>query len=189
MHCTLEQEVAGLHQQYGAGLLRFATALAGCPDAARDAVQELFLRYFIERRYGREIQCPRAWLYEVLRNYLLDRLKAFPVNRQVDPACLETMPAPRGNPEEALASSEAARRIAAALSARELACLRLRASGLSYNEVAATMDIQPGTVGAMLARIQRKLKKTTCASPGKGPPVPTNALSCLLQGAQFYPST
>lgn len=39
---TLEQEVAGLHQQYGAGLLRFAMAFAGFPDAARDAVQGLF---------------------------------------------------------------------------------------------------------------------------------------------------
>lgn len=187
MHCTLEQEVAGLHQQYGAGLLRFGTALAGCPDIARDAVQEVFLRYFIERRYGRDIQRPRAWLYEVMRHYLLDRLKAFPASRQVDPACLDSLPALRGNPEEALESSEAAGRIAAALTPRELACLRLRASGLSYDEVAANMDIRPGTVGALLARIQRKLRNTPGA-PGKGPPLSAGAIRYLLQGAPFYPS-
>lgn len=189
MHCTLEQEVAGLHQQYGAALLRFAAGLAGCPELAQDALQEVFLRYFIERRYGREIPFPRAWLYEVLRNYLLDRLKAFPAGRQVDPACLESLAAPRGNPEEALESSEAAARIARALSPRELDCLRLRARGLSYNEVAATMDIRPGTVGALLARVQRKLRTTSDAFPGKGPSVPAGAIRYLLQGAPIYPST
>src|SRR5215469_7004253 len=68
----LEQELLRLYKEHASALSRYATAFAQNQEGARDAVQEVFLRYFIERRYGRIIENPRAWLYHVLRNYLLD---------------------------------------------------------------------------------------------------------------------
>ncbi len=42
---------------------------------AQDALQEVFLRFFIARSSGQDIQNGKSWLYRVLRNYLLDRVK------------------------------------------------------------------------------------------------------------------
>ena len=42
----LEQEVAALYLEHGPGLLRYAEMLARNRDTGRDAVQEVFLRYF-----------------------------------------------------------------------------------------------------------------------------------------------
>ena len=70
----LEQEVAALYIEHAARLLRYAETLTRNPDMGRDAVQEVFLRYFAERRYGNVVENPRPWLYRVLHNHLLDRL-------------------------------------------------------------------------------------------------------------------
>lgn len=188
MDHALEQEVSNLHHDHGANLLRYAELMADDPDLARDAVQEVFLRYFVERRYGRAIDSPRAWLYQVLRNYVLDRLKSFPLNRQVPPEILETLPAGQATPEEAVCDSEMARQLAAALTRRELDCLRLRAQGLSYLEIAQAMEIRPGTVGALLARIQRKIGQTAYLTPRTGFIETATALRYLVRETWAYSS-
>ncbi|MBZ5580075.1 MAG: LuxR C-terminal-related transcriptional regulator, partial [Acidobacteriia bacterium] len=54
--------------------------------------------------------------------------------------------------------SEMARDLAALLTEREFACLRLRAEGLDYAEIASALGIRSGTVGALLARAQKKIR-------------------------------
>src|SRR5256885_10083753 len=68
----LEQEIAAMYQAHSGGLYQYAFSLLREPEDSRDALQEVFLRYFTERRCGGEILNPRAWLYRVLRNLLLD---------------------------------------------------------------------------------------------------------------------
>jgi RNA polymerase sigma-70 factor (ECF subfamily) len=185
---AIEQEVVGLHEEHSRGLLHYAASLMGSEDVAADAVQEVFLRYFVERRYGRTIESPRAWLYHVLHNYLMDRLKAFPVRRQVDPQCLEYLPATEENPEEVAQHAEMAQHIAALLTARELDCVRLRAQGLSYNEIATVLAIQPGTVGALLNRVHRKLQESDSSPQKRGLFEIANALRYLVREALVYSS-
>jgi len=154
------RETAAAYEQYGPALLRYAWQIVGNQEEARDAVQEAFLRFFVERRYGRVIENPRAWLYHVLRNYLLDRLKANPARRELQKGDVGALAADkRENPEELLEQSQTAREIANALSDREYVCLTLRGEGLSYAEIAHVMSIRSGTVGALLARAHGKLKR------------------------------
>ena len=61
---------------HSVGLFRYAAVTVRNREGAQDAVQEVFLRYFIARSQGQKIQNRRAWLYRVLRNYLLDSLKS-----------------------------------------------------------------------------------------------------------------
>jgi RNA polymerase sigma-70 factor (ECF subfamily) len=150
--------VVAAYHQHAAGLLRYATSLARNGDQARDAVQEVFLRYFVERNYGRQIDNPRAWLYQVLRNHLLSRLQTASSQREVASDDIEREPDQRCDPETLLQRNQTAREIAATLSDRELDCLRLRAEGLSYDEIAETMSIRAGTVGALLTRVHKKLR-------------------------------
>jgi RNA polymerase sigma-70 factor (ECF subfamily) len=188
MDDPIEQEVIALHREHAPGLLRHAVSLVGDQDAARDAVQEVFLRYFVERRYGRAIENPPAWLYQVLRNYLIDRLKAFPMHRQVGPQVLDSLPAKRNDPEKTVRDCETARQIAETLTARELNCLRLRAEGLSYGEIAAAMNIRPGTVGALLARVHQKLEQSDASPQKKSVLEIAHALPYLVWGKWAYSS-
>ncbi|MFA5628308.1 MAG: sigma-70 family RNA polymerase sigma factor [Thiohalomonadaceae bacterium] len=45
------------------------------PDEADDVLQELFLKLFLQGHNFCEVQNPRAWLFRVLRNFLIDRLR------------------------------------------------------------------------------------------------------------------
>jgi RNA polymerase sigma-70 factor, ECF subfamily len=153
----IKQELAELYSKHSAALLRYGSLFAPANEAARDAVQEAFLRYFIERRSGRIIANPAGWLYEVMRHYLLGRLKRMRA-REVGDAGLELLPSPNGNPEAQFVEAEVTRRMAACLTVREMECVTLRAGGLSYREIADVMAVRPGTVGAVLSRVQKKMR-------------------------------
>lgn len=164
MQARLEQEVVVIYREHAAKLSRFAASFAHDPDGARDAVQEVFLRYFIERRYGRQIENPRAWLYHVLRNYLLDQHRT--TNKwEIIAENLDQMPGGAPNPEGMMKHSQMAREIEAKLSEREMDCLRLRAQGSGYAEIAEILGIRIGTVGALLARAQKKILRETPGDP------------------------
>jgi DNA-directed RNA polymerase specialized sigma24 family protein len=54
------------------------------------------------------------------------------------------------------------------LSAREMECVRLRTEDLSYEEIAAVLGLQSGTVGALLARAHGKMRKAVSERDRKG---------------------
>jgi DNA-binding CsgD family transcriptional regulator len=55
-----------------------------------------------------------------------------------------------------VAQCDMARKIALVLTRRELDCLHLRAEGLGYTQIAASIGIRPGTVGTLLTRARAK---------------------------------
>lgn len=181
----LEQELLRLYQEHASALSRYAAALAQNQEGARDAVQEAFLRYFVERRYGRIIENPRAWLYHVLRNYLLDWRRRVD-NREVIADNLDHLVGGHHNPERILQRSETARELEAILSDREFECLRLRAEGLDYAEVAQVMGIRTGTVGALLSRVQKKIRRSVADNPNQALGT-AQAIHLLVEEREAYP--
>ncbi len=182
----LEKEVVAVYQEHAAELLRYASSVAHRDGVARDAVQEVFLRYFIERRHGRTIKHPRAWLYQTIRNYLFDYWRDAAAGGGIyrrdaagdgiyrgDAAGegemvaggLESLPDQKPNPERQVRGKELAREVMGALSPRELDCLRLRAEGFSYVEIARIMRVRPGTIGALLSRVSKKLRRAAPRRP------------------------
>ncbi len=154
----VEREVVALYQEYAGELLRYASSVARDDEAGRDAVQEVFLRYFIERRYGRAIDHPRAWLYQSTRNYLFRRSKTAAAQRESSSESLDAIPDEQPGPDRLFGQSELAREVAASLTPRELDCLRLRVEGFGYAEIASLMKLRQGTVGTLLGRASRKLQ-------------------------------
>jgi RNA polymerase sigma-70 factor (ECF subfamily) len=154
----LEREVAEVYRDHAAAVLAYARTLAPDAEEARDAVQEGFLRYFVERRYGREIECPRAWLVQVTRNHLLTRRRSAAAKRELPALELDRLPAAQQDAETLVGSQERAREIRERLTCRELQCLQLRAEGLSYAEISGALGIRSGTVGALLTRVHHKLR-------------------------------
>jgi RNA polymerase sigma factor (sigma-70 family) len=156
---SLEEEIAALHSAHSAVMLRYARAACADGEMAREAVQEAFLRYFIERSYGRTIGHPKGWLFEVLRNYLRDRASSAASQRELPIEHVERRVDLRPSPEAMVGGMQTAEQIADNLSPREMECLRLRTEGMSYGEIGEAMQVRIGTVGAMLARVHDKIRK------------------------------
>jgi RNA polymerase sigma-70 factor (ECF subfamily) len=153
----IERVVVAAYENYAAELFAYATSIIHGEDGALDAVQESFLRYFVELSYGRRVQNPRAWLYRVVRNYLLDRMGSAAVNREILMAETDEMAEPKPGPEAMVEQAQMAEQITSLLTGREMECLRLRSEELSYEEIAGVLGVRPGTVSALLTRAHKKL--------------------------------
>ena len=172
-----------LHAACAPGLLRYAAGISRDQELAQDAVQEAFLSYFVQRSLGRAIDNPRGWLYRVLRNHVLDRLSSAEARREVDALEAEQSSVP-SQIDAHLLQAEAVRELRTVLTPRELECLRLRAEGLSYEEIASVLDIRSGTVGALLARVYRKVRQTS--SGGENARRAVQALLFWARGGEAY---
>jgi RNA polymerase sigma-70 factor, ECF subfamily len=159
----IEAEIVCLYEKNASALLRYGLTICGDLEMAQDAVQEAFLRYYVALRKEIDNSDARGWLYSTTRNYILDRLKEyyFRNGRSLDEAS-HLMENQHG-PEETIIMNEIGDRARQVLSPRELQCLRLRHEGLRYQDIADTLGIDTGTVGAFLARALKKMR--TALSP------------------------
>src|SRR5689334_83212 len=84
----IEAEIAALYEKNASALYRYGLAICGDMEMAQDAVQEAFLRYYVNLRKESGNPDGRGWLYSTTRNYILDRLKEYYVRngRSLDEA-------------------------------------------------------------------------------------------------------
>jgi len=155
---SLEQELAELYRSTAESLFRYGLLVSRNTALAQDAVQETFLRYYVQRKHG-EVHEGRAWLFRVLRNYILDQLKSFHLKMSVGLEEARGCEDRAHSPEKILENSEALKRALQILSPREFQCLQLRTEGFTYKEIADILAIEPGTVGALLARCSDKIRR------------------------------
>ncbi len=154
------EEVA---RRYGKKIYNFAYRLTGNRYDADDLVQEVLLRV----RRGLETYQPgsfEGWLWRITRNAFLDEVR----RRQRRP----TSPLPEDDrasvgsapsPDEVLASFRLSEDVQAALlklpyDFRE-AVVMCDVVGLSYDEIAAAVDIPVGTVRSRIHRGRKLLKE------------------------------
>lgn len=145
-------ELREVYENHSALLLRLAVMHCRNVELARDAVQEAFLRFHTERAKGRIIEAPRPWLARVVSNYLTDEARRAQTHERFAAARLTAPPFNDGQP------TDLPLRIRRALSPREYQCVELRSLGFSYDEVAETLKISPGTVASLMSRALRKLR-------------------------------
>ncbi|MGC8792099.1 MAG: RNA polymerase sigma factor [Bryobacteraceae bacterium] len=151
-----EAELVLSYRAEADGLYRYASVLLGDRQAAEDVIQETFLRLFAALRSGVEIRDRRAWLYRVARNACLERRRRS--RRQAETEIPERTATPSSSPEAGYQQRRLARQLTRALSPRERECVRLRAEGLSYAEIADVMGVRCGTVAALLSRALAKCR-------------------------------
>jgi RNA polymerase sigma-70 factor, ECF subfamily len=166
LRADAERDLLQLYEENFTGLFRYATALTRDRERAQDAVQEAFLRYYASRVSGALIQNGKAWLYTVLRNYIMDRFRESGNLSEVGIEQIGDLADERQNAETRLERSEISRRVLNSLSPREMDCLRLRGQGLRYREIGEVLGITPGTVGALLVRAVKKLRRAVVTDKG-----------------------
>jgi len=131
-----------------------------------EVTQEVFLALLRHLQLGKSRRNLRGWIFRVAHNLALRQRHA---NRQsqdeMDPngALAENQLDPSPNPEERVLSTQRQVRLLAVLHAlpeQDRCCLRLRAEGLRYREIAEVLGISLGTVSISLTR---SLARLMCA--------------------------
>lgn len=135
--------------------------VAGNASLAQEAVQEAFLRYYIQRVKGELPAGGHRWLFRVARNYILDHHKSSSARTSVSLEQALTYGDERQSPHALLERSEAVTRALRILSPRELECLQLRSDGFTYQEISDMLGIETGTVASLLARAGKKIREAS----------------------------
>lgn len=135
--------------------------LLGDRAEAEDAAQQVFLKLYDapERiRGGDDKVNVVGWLYRVAVNegYNTLRSRRRRAGWQAAFSRLQGLaaPDPAGQAEQQDTQSRV-RQILAELKPREAKLLLLRHSGLSYQELAAALELAPGSIGSLLTRAER----------------------------------
>ncbi|MBQ9412064.1 MAG: sigma-70 family RNA polymerase sigma factor [Oscillospiraceae bacterium] len=166
-------------------VFHLALRLLGNEADAADAAQEAFLKAYTSLSGFRGDSRFSVWLYRLTNNVCLDMLRrqkrqsAVSLYTEDDGEEAElTLPDGGPGPEELLLRAEDARLVRAAMDAlpedlRRILSLR-EIGGMSYEELAATLELEPGTVKSRLNRARKKLCELLLQSGNFFAPVPSN---------------
>jgi len=159
----LEEQVIALFDELRERLLRYVLGFGLSSADGEEIVQEAFLALFQHLRLGRSRHNLRGWLFRVVHNLSLKRLarngrcgEALGLEGDI----VELHHDPRPNPEEHATSRQRRERLLAvvqALPLQDQQCLRLRAEGLRYREIADVLGMSLGGISASLTRSLARL--------------------------------
>ena len=138
-------------------LRRYARALLGHGADADDLVQDCLERAWSRRELYRPGSDLRAWLFTVMHNLFVNRYRAN--RRRAATVTLEadTLVAPE-SAESAHTVNDIERALQELPPAQREVLLLVALEQLSYDEVAAALDIPRGTVMSRLHRAREKLR-------------------------------
>lgn len=137
-------------------LRRYARALAGERAAADDLVQDTLERAWSKLHLYRRGTDLRAWLFTVMHNVHVNRLRAAKPTDPLDDDLPEL--AQRAPQTDALLVRDLDRAIARLPADQRAVLLLVTLEEMSYEEVARTLGIPIGTVMSRLSRAREKLR-------------------------------
>jgi RNA polymerase sigma-70 factor (ECF subfamily) len=139
-------------------ICRVIYRIVGQPDLAEELAAEAFWK--LHQRRPAHLTNAEAWLCRTGVRLALDSLRKGRRRARYESAAPPAQ-AP-DNPEDDLARTqeqERVRQVLAAMKPDHAALLTLRAEGLSYQELAAALRLNPASVGTMLARAESKFRQ------------------------------
>jgi RNA polymerase sigma-70 factor (ECF subfamily) len=160
-----ENEIIRLFDEFRSRLLRYALSFGLSVDDGEEIIQDVFLSLYRHLQLGRSRKNLRGWLFRVVHNLALKhRLAARRVRETLhsDGSSMEKQVDLAPNPEEQLAAAQRNDRLRAVLQAlpeRDQSCLRLRAEGLRYREIADVLGMSLGAVSVSLTRSLARLER------------------------------
>lgn len=150
-----QAKVEAWYREYGSVLLRYLSRRFG-RGGADDLLQETFVQAMRRPQRIQETVSPRAWLFGIARHVGITAFR----RRRLTVDLPQTVSAPAAQEDERLAEM---RQAIAKLPAEMRETLELRlADDLSYEEIAAVLEIPVGTVRSRLHNAVRKLREEMC---------------------------
>ncbi|HKC11536.1 MAG TPA: sigma-70 family RNA polymerase sigma factor [Vicinamibacteria bacterium] len=173
-----EEAFRRLVDKHGRSIFNLAYRLTGNAADAEDLAQEAFLQAFARLGDFRVGSRFHPWIYTIALNLCRSHLRRRSLPRWLAPprergeAREPELPEPSPDPERALLAREAEESLRGAVAAlpakyREVFILR-QSQELSYEEIAALLDLPLGTVEVRLFRARRRLLKSLEASNLRG---------------------
>jgi RNA polymerase sigma-70 factor (ECF subfamily) len=162
---TPESEVVLLFNEFRAPLLRYTFSLGVNVSDGEDLIQEVFLSLFRHLKLGKSRSNLRGWVFRVAHNLALKHRNSPHKRHAVSISPLELADRqidPQTNPEEQLASDQRQKLLLAVMQAlpeQDQNCLRLRAEGLRYREIAEVLGVSLGAVSNSLVRSFERLNR------------------------------
>jgi RNA polymerase sigma-70 factor, ECF subfamily len=156
----IECAVISLFEQFRNPILRYVLSFGISVHDAEEVTQEVFLSLFRHLQLRRSRRNLRGWIFRVAHNLALKQRHAKREETATDLTMAEAQPDLSPSPEEQVSSGQRRRRLLAVVDALPLedqSCLRLRAEGLRYREIAAVLDISLGAVSISLTRSLARL--------------------------------
>ena len=163
--CT---ELVGAHQRM---VYQLSLHLLGDHNEALDLSQEVFLRVFRTIRSFRGQSALRTWIYRIVINQASNRQRWWRRRRRAQQVSFEQhveshgdLPDPRrlDLPDVVLGQKELAARIQRALDGlpfdQRTALVLREIDGLSYEEIAFSLNVAVGTVKSRLARAREQMR-------------------------------
>ena len=160
-------ETEELFVEHRESLMRYLRYRLNDFAAAEDIAQECFIRFFQARCQQEVIEQPKAWLFRVAHNLVIDhgRVKKLDLVGDDEWRMIEAGVAAQDTQFDyrLQVSSLPWHK----LTPTEMECLRLRAEGLKFREIAEVLDITISTVASYLARAVKKLREPQAAQTSK----------------------
>lgn len=160
----LEGEVMELFDEFRNPLLRYSLSLGISIHDAEEVIQEVFLALFRHLQLGRSRKNLRGWLFRVTHNLALKlrMTNQTSLERRAGDRSPEDHADPGPDPEEQLSMAQRHHRlqtVVRALPENDQQCLRLRAEGLRYREIATILGMSLGAVSISLTRSLARLAR------------------------------
>jgi RNA polymerase sigma-70 factor, ECF subfamily len=162
---SAESEVIALFDQLRSPLLRYTLSLGIHTADAEDLIQEVFLSLYRHLHLGRSKSNLRGWVFRVAHNLALKHRNSRQKRQTVTVSerILADVQVDRAkNPEERFADDQRQRilrSVMQALPEQDQNCLRLRAEGLRYREIAEVLGMSLGAVSNSLVRSFERLNR------------------------------
>jgi RNA polymerase sigma-70 factor (ECF subfamily) len=159
----IECEVVNLFEQFHNPILRYVLSFGIPVHDAEEITQEVFLSLFRHLQLRRSRANLRGWIFRVAHNLALKQRYANQRSHDTtepDWAIAERQFDPSLNPEDQISFAQKRHRLLAVLHAlpeEDQCCLRLRAEGFRYREIAALLGISLGAVSMSLTRSLARL--------------------------------
>jgi RNA polymerase sigma-70 factor (ECF subfamily) len=154
-----QHDIEALVQTHYQGLYRYAYRLSGSGIEAEDLTQETFCQAQHKLHQLREAEKARSWLFTILRNVYLHKLRASKHGKHVSLDRVEELP---DRPAEPLALVDSVQLQKALNELPELfrtPLILYYFEEFSYRDIAEQMNVPLGTVMSRLARAKTFLRE------------------------------
>ena len=153
-----------LYARFERPLFGFIRARLGDAGDAEDVLHEAFMAVLRERERRSEVRSFRAWLYQVANNLCLNRARSRKRAGHVAEAvghtlAMESAPAAAEQALEEHQRAELLHHAVTRLPQPLAEVFRLRASGMSYDEVAEVLEVPVGTVKSRMHEMVKRLRE------------------------------
>ncbi len=147
-----------LHGLYAVGIFHLALRMVHHRQDAEDITHDVLIRAYERLPRDREVRL-RPWLYRMTLNRCYDHLRAAARRRPADPERDDCDVAAPGDPFEQAELGALFERTLETMTARQQAALLLKdVHGLSTAELAAMLDVTPGSAEVLLARARTSFR-------------------------------